>query len=199
MSKLKAGWGQADITPRGGPISLCGQFETRITSEILDPMLAVALILEKDGVRSIWVGCDIISAYDVLTDEVEALLLEQVPGFEPAQLAIAGTHIHTGPYIKRERLLSLTGDEGLKKNPGTLTTAGAGGRLQQGFARPCDGPSKHGGKRTGPFGAPHHHRRQPARVYKDGRRACTDIGYRCLLRMEAAMAGRLSFVCAPLI
>ncbi|MGI6672388.1 MAG: hypothetical protein ACOX58_12570 [Christensenellales bacterium] len=123
MSKLKAGWGQADITPRGGPISLCGQFETRITSEILDPMLAVALILEKDGVRSIWVGCDIISAYDVLTDEVEALLLEQLPGFEPAQLTIAGTHIHTGPYIKRERLLSLTGDEGFKEDPGTLTTA----------------------------------------------------------------------------
>ena len=123
MGKLKAGWGQADITPRGGPISLCGQFETRITSEILDPMLAVALILEKDGVRSIWVGCDIISAYDVLTAEVETLLLDRLPGFEPDQLTIAGTHIHTGPYIKRDNMLSLTGDEGQKEDPGTLSTA----------------------------------------------------------------------------
>ena len=68
-------------------------------------------------------GCDIISAYDVLTDEVEALLLE-LPGFRNCySIAIAATHIHTGPYIKRERLLSLTGDEGLKEDPGTLTTA----------------------------------------------------------------------------
>ncbi|MGI6689270.1 MAG: hypothetical protein ACOX63_00215 [Christensenellales bacterium] len=135
MSRLKAGWGQADITPRGGPVSLCGQFETRITSEILDPMMAVALILEKDGVRSIWVGCDIIAAYDVLTDEVETLLLEQLPGFEPNQLAIAGTHIHTGPYIKRDGLLSLTGDKGQKEDAGTLTTKACRHQIAEGICR----------------------------------------------------------------
>ena len=51
MGVLMAGWGQADITPRGGAVSLCGQFETRITTEVRDPMQAVALMLEKDGVE----------------------------------------------------------------------------------------------------------------------------------------------------
>ena len=48
--QTESGLGQADITPRRADIPMWTP-ETRITSEILDPMLAVALILEKDGVR----------------------------------------------------------------------------------------------------------------------------------------------------
>lgn len=134
MGVLMAGWGQADITPRGGAVSLCGQFETRITTEIRDPMQAVALMLEKDGVRSIWVGCDLIEAFAVLTREVEDLLKDMLPGFEPGQISIAGTHIHTGPYVDRTGLLSLTGDEGQKEDEGTLTTAECRTQVAKGIA-----------------------------------------------------------------
>lgn len=134
MGVLMAGWGQADITPRGGAVSLCGQFETRITTEVKDPMQAVALMLEKDGVRSIWVGCDLVEAFAVLSHEVEDLLKDMLPGFAPEQLTIAGTHIHTGPYIERVGLLSLTGDEGQKEDEGTLTTAECRAQVAKGIA-----------------------------------------------------------------
>ena len=50
---MKIGFGQADITPIGGKISLLGQFHQRITDKILDPLYAVAMIIESDNARTI--------------------------------------------------------------------------------------------------------------------------------------------------
>ena len=40
---MRIGWGQAEITPRGGAISLYGQWDTRITRQVNDPLRAAAI------------------------------------------------------------------------------------------------------------------------------------------------------------
>ena len=120
MGILKAGFAQTDITPVGGPISLCGQFEVRITTEIHDPLMAVAMVLEKDDVRSIWVGADLNFCPTELSREVEELLADKLPGFASEQLAISVTHSHTGPHIRKRGYISLTGEAGLQEDEGAL-------------------------------------------------------------------------------
>ena len=122
MSMLKAGFAQIDITPEGGPVSLNGQFEVRITTQIQDPIMAVAMVLEREGERSIWVSIDSGSCRLGLTRGVERLLGDRLPGFRPEQLVIAATHIHTGPYIEKGGLLSLTGEAGVQEDEGALTS-----------------------------------------------------------------------------
>ena len=46
-SNISIGWGKADITPRGSPISLLGQWEIRITEEVRDPLYAVAMVMQS--------------------------------------------------------------------------------------------------------------------------------------------------------
>ena len=130
---LKIGWGQADITPRGGLVSLCGQFHTRIAAEVLDPMHAVAMVIRTDKAQSIWVSCDLVQATARLSEEVAAELGIQLDGFSPNQLAIAGTHIHTGPYLQRDGMLSLTGDQ--SEDEGTLSSAECRRQVKEGIVR----------------------------------------------------------------
>ena len=91
---LRVGWGQAEITPRGGAVSLYGQWELRITEEIRDPLYAVAMVIESAAERTIWVGCDLLYVYRELREEVCQRLSESLPGFQEKQLILSATHIH---------------------------------------------------------------------------------------------------------
>jgi len=121
MAVYRIGWGKGDITPHGAPASLCGQFHTRITEEIRDPLSATCMYVESDAGASIWVACDACSISGELCDETEAALAKVLEGFEPGQLMLSATHIHTGPYNKRGGMLSLTGD--VTDDPGAMTAA----------------------------------------------------------------------------
>ena len=55
---MKIGFGQADITPKGGKVALLGQFETRVTDRVLDPLYAVAMVILSDNARTVWVSAD---------------------------------------------------------------------------------------------------------------------------------------------
>ncbi|MCL2035265.1 MAG: hypothetical protein FWG94_11135 [Oscillospiraceae bacterium] len=93
----RAGFGSADITPRGGPISLTGQWEARVTEEIRNPLMACAMVIQSDSARTIWVACDLAVIVKSFSDEVKRLLRASLPGFEDSQLILSATHIHTGP------------------------------------------------------------------------------------------------------
>lgn len=103
---LYAGWGMADITPRC-PVALLGQFERRIASEVLHPLKCVALSLNTEGEKPVfWVGCDLLYCPKALTVEA-AKLLSDIPDFEESCLILSATHIHTGPFLRREHESSL--------------------------------------------------------------------------------------------
>jgi len=57
---MKVGFGQAEYTPRGGNVSLFGQFELRITEEVLDPLNVVAMVMVSEHARTVWVSVDTI-------------------------------------------------------------------------------------------------------------------------------------------
>ena len=58
MSKYQIGWGKGDITPKGEPVSLVGQFHVRITEEIHDPLYAMCMVVKSEEAASVWVSID---------------------------------------------------------------------------------------------------------------------------------------------
>lgn len=107
---MKIGFGQSDITPRGGKVALLGQFERRVTDEVLDPLYAVAMVIQSEGARTVWVSadnCEIFEGTSLLAfDEVKRV----IPDLRKEEFVLSATHIHTGPTLWTDTYLSLTGD-----------------------------------------------------------------------------------------
>ena len=119
-SFIQAGFASADITPRGGPISLIGQWNERVSDVVRDPILANAMVLKKDGAPVIWVACDICAIAQSLTDEVKRLLQTSLTGFDGDRLVLSATHIHTGPNINIDPFTALL--DGRDDPPGSIPT-----------------------------------------------------------------------------
>lgn len=107
---MKIGFGQADITPRGGKVSLLGQFHQRITDQVLDPLYAVAMIIESENARTIWVAADTAQMYEPSTRMVMDEVRKVIPDMKDEEFVLSATHIHTGPALWLDTFLSLTGD-----------------------------------------------------------------------------------------
>ncbi len=96
--RLEFGWAQTDITPTE-PAPLAGQFHTRISKGVLDPLTATALAIRAEGSseQAILASIDAVWVADVTRDRVRALLAKALPGFDPRKLVIGATHTHTAP------------------------------------------------------------------------------------------------------
>ena len=105
--KMLVGWGEADITPKGGAISLIGQWEERVTDAVLDTICAVAMAMRSGEERVILVACDLCGITKPLSDEVKMLLRASVPEFQDHELILSATHIHTGPGTEERSFLTL--------------------------------------------------------------------------------------------
>jgi len=95
---LTIGWAQTDITPdKSTPLS--GQFHTRLSTGVLDPLTATALaIASADASESVLlVSMDAVWAADATRDQLRARLAKTLPDFDPRRLVIGGTHTHTAP------------------------------------------------------------------------------------------------------
>lgn len=105
--KLYVGWSTKSITP-DKPVALLGQFHTRISREIMDPVTCTALAIEtRDGSKStetaIMVSCDLAVIRGGLADEVKGLLKKDLPAFDLNKLVLNATHTHTGPALTTGR------------------------------------------------------------------------------------------------
>ena len=130
---LRVGWGQAEITPRGGAVSLYGQWELRITEEIRDPLYAVAMVIESAAERTIWVGGDLLYVYRELREEVCQRLSESLPGFQEKQLILSATHIHTGPNTSLNVFLQLLDNQ--QDDPRALSTDSCRAQVAAGIVK----------------------------------------------------------------
>ncbi len=95
-TKLKIGWAEADITP-DEPVLLSGQFHSRVSEGVRDPVTATALVFEQGDEHAVFVTCDLSGAYEELTDAVRSQVDAMEDGPSSARLAISGTHTHAGP------------------------------------------------------------------------------------------------------
>ena len=130
---LRVGWGQAEITPRGGAVSLYGQWELRITEEIRDPLYAVAMVIESAAERTIWVGCDLLYVYRELREEVCQRLSESLPGFQEKQLILSATHSHTVPNTSLNVFLQLLDNQ--QDDPRALSTDSCRAQVAAGIVK----------------------------------------------------------------
>lgn len=92
---LQAGVAVADITPPVG-YRMCGYFNERLSTGVLNPLHAKALVLRQGDTRAAMVFCDLIGlSVDVsrrARDQVEREL-----GIPADNVLLSATHSHTGP------------------------------------------------------------------------------------------------------
>ena len=105
--KLYVGWSTKSITP-DKPVALAGQFETRISTEVMDPVTCTVLAMEtRDGNTSIetavMVSVDISGITEEFDLEVKALIRKQMPTFDVNKLVMNATHTHTAPVLYEGR------------------------------------------------------------------------------------------------
>lgn len=94
---LTAGAGAADITPPPG-CPMAGYYSARGAEGTHDPLLAKALVLEKNGTRAALVTLDLITTTRKVVEESRALI-EKETGIPGKNVMISATHSHTGPVL----------------------------------------------------------------------------------------------------
>ena len=93
--ELTAGLAVIDITPPI-PYRMSGYFNERLSTGILNPLHAKAIVLGQGEERSALVFCDIIGLSADVSSRVRRKAAEKT-GIPAANILIAATHSHTGP------------------------------------------------------------------------------------------------------
>jgi len=96
---LLAGWSQVSITP-DRPVPLAGQFHTRVSRSVHDPVTATALALESGGEQAIMVSLDVVAIDRRLMESLRTRLKTALPGFDARKLMLNATHTHTAPEMR---------------------------------------------------------------------------------------------------
>ncbi len=106
MSKVKIGWGESNICPRGGKVIIAGGVPFRATDVIHDEIKATAMVIESDGKRIIWVSCDFCHPSKQVEDRLIELLYKSLPGFKEDELILSGTHATACFYLSDNEILN---------------------------------------------------------------------------------------------
>jgi len=93
--QLHAGVAVADITPPIG-YRMCGYFNERLSTGVLNPLHAKALVLRQGDTRAAMVFCDIIGIPADVSKRARQQAAQQT-GIPADNILLAGTHSHTGP------------------------------------------------------------------------------------------------------
>lgn len=109
---MHIGWAVADVTP-DKPVILHGQFHSRISTHVNDPLMATALALEGGGTQGIIMSLDSVGMPEHIISGVRAKLRERLPDFDPQYLTASGTHTHTASAVEDD-LYPLPGPNDMK-------------------------------------------------------------------------------------
>lgn len=95
---LQIGWASGDITP-DKPTLISGQFHARVSEGVMDPVTATALALGQPDSNSqaILMSCDLLWIDASVMTGLRKELASRISGFDPMNLILGATHIHTGP------------------------------------------------------------------------------------------------------
>ena len=95
--EFSAGAAVVDITPPVG-YRMCGYFSERLSTGVKDPLLAKALVLRQGDLQAAIVCCDLIGVPRGIALRARKAASEKT-GIPAANIAITGTHSHTGPLF----------------------------------------------------------------------------------------------------
>lgn len=94
-AELRIGAATVSITP-DKPIALAGQFNTRISRGVDNPITATAVAVESsEGEQAILLSADIVVFYPSIPEPLRNRLREKLPEFDPRKLVMTATHTHT--------------------------------------------------------------------------------------------------------
>jgi hypothetical protein len=101
--RLYFGWASTSITPEQ-PVAIGGQYHTRISGEVHDPLSATALAIEtRDASRvidqAVFVSCDLSLIRRKFVDEMRRLVAAQVSDLDVRKIVVSATHTHTAPAL----------------------------------------------------------------------------------------------------
>lgn len=101
--QLFFGWASQSITP-DKPVAVGGQYHTRISGQVHDPLLATALAIETrdaDGVidQAVVVSCDLSLIRRQTQQKVRELVKPQLPDLDVDKIFLCATHTHTAPAL----------------------------------------------------------------------------------------------------
>ena len=131
MGKIKIGWSEVSLVPKGKKVKLVGQFYERISDEVETPISVTALAIESGDDSVIFCSCDLVSVGSGLLRAVrEELAYEDIP---TDKIILSAIHTHTSlgfsnsgdsiggsslsvlesllPSVKYEKLVSYDGDD----------------------------------------------------------------------------------------
>jgi len=93
--RLEAGVAVTDITPPLG-YRMSGYFRERLSTGVLNPLHAKALVLQQGDARAALVFCDIIGLPRHVSSRARDLAAQRT-GIPAKNILVAATHTHTGP------------------------------------------------------------------------------------------------------
>ena len=103
---MKVSASRKEITPKGSffPCHLMGHaIRTQEAQGILDPLWAVSLLLEVEGVRLLWISVELIGLERDYTDRLREILSRR-HGLSKEQINISFIHTHSAPEYEEESL-----------------------------------------------------------------------------------------------
>ena len=100
---LSFGWATESIVPNR-PIAIGGQYQTRISSHVHDPITVTALALETrddQGVidQVVWVSCDLVAIRKSTVENARRLVARTIPELDVGKIVVSATHTHTAPAL----------------------------------------------------------------------------------------------------
>ncbi len=101
--RLHFGWANTSITPEA-PVAVGGQYHTRISAEVHDPLTATALAVEtRDAAgvvdQAVFVSCDLSIMRRKIQDDVRRRVASQTADLDTRKIVISATHTHTAPAL----------------------------------------------------------------------------------------------------
>lgn len=97
--KILIGWAKGNITPEK-PVLLHGQFHTRISKCVNDPITITALAIESENKEQvIFASADLVHIYKEVCDEIREEIKKKNSEINVEKITFGATHTHTGPTI----------------------------------------------------------------------------------------------------
>lgn len=101
--KLSFGWANESIVPNK-PVAIGGQYHTRISGEVHDPLTVTALAIEtrdENGVidQAVWVSCDLVAIRRKTVENVRTLVAKSIQDLDVQKIVVSATHTHTAPAL----------------------------------------------------------------------------------------------------
>lgn len=106
---LRIGWSKIDITPPLLPVSMAGQFHSRISEGVDDPLEATVGVLDSGADHVVFVACDLVAISNKVRDVVRDEIRSIPGGPDPAKIIFHATHTHAGPEMRLDILMDFLG------------------------------------------------------------------------------------------